>query len=314
MTRLSYILATDTYATIRPVVDRLRRQTIRQQLEVVLIAPSRSAVESALAHASEFSGIVVVEHPVEDLAQARAAGIRAASGAVVFIGETHSYPHPEMAERLLATCDQGFVCAVPGLGNANPGTVHSWAGFLSDYGPWLAVLPEGEIRFLPIYNAAFRRAALLDLGERLGFALAHGDELPLHLNAGGHRSYFVPSARLDHVNVAPIRDWMHERFIAGLLIAHHRSGRWTLARRALYVLASPAIPLVLLWRVLPGIRAAARTQPVPAGTLPLVVFGFLIKGVGELAGYLRLPSQEAELAMQEYEVHKLAYAGKAVSK
>ena len=35
---LSYVVVTDTYATIRGVVDRIRRQTIRDRIEVVLVA------------------------------------------------------------------------------------------------------------------------------------------------------------------------------------------------------------------------------------------------------------------------------------
>ncbi len=313
MIRLSYILATDTYTTIRPVVDRLRRQTVRQEIELVLIAPQRSLVEAALAHQDEFGGILIVEHPVDDLAEARALGIRGAAGAAVFVGETHSYPHPEMVERLLAAMEQGYQCAAPGMGNANPGSARSWAGFLSDYGLWWSTLPGGEIQRFMLYNAAFSRDALLALGERLAPALSHGDELPLRMAAAGHRIRFVPEARLDHVNVAVPRHWTYERYAAGRLIAFHRSRQWSMARRWFYALCSPAIPFVLMWRVLPGIAAAARGTPLPAGTLPLIAGGFLVKGAGELTGYLAGQVDEAERVMQEYEVHKLAYAGRGKS-
>ncbi len=309
MIRIAYVLATDTYATIRPVVERLRRQTIRLEMEVVLIAPAQSLVEAIFAHQVEFAAITVVEQPVEDLAEARAAGIRATKAPTVFIGETHSYPHPELAERLLAVCDRGFSCAAPGMGNANPASARSWAGFLSDYGCWTASLPAGEIGRFPIYNAAFDRAALLALGDRLAPALSHGDELPLLLGAAGHRIYFEPAARLDHVNVAPAGHWIYERYLSGLLIAHHRALRWSLARRSFYALCSPAIPLVLIWRVLPGVRAAMRRERVPAGTLPLLIAGFCVKGWGEFLGYLGWPAGHAEREMREYEVHKLSYAG-----
>ena len=309
MIELAYLLATDTYATVRPVIERLRRQTIRASIEVVLVAPTRGAIEELLAHQSEFGAIVLLEHPVEDLAAARAFGIAAASAPTIFIGETHSYPHPELAAHLLAARARGFACAAPGMGNANPLTARSWAGFLSDYARWSATLPGGEIFHFPIYNAAFDRAALLALGDRLAPALSHGDELPLRLQAAGHRTYFEPAARLDHVNVAPSGHWAKERFLSGLLIAHHRSRRWALPRRLFYALCSPAIPFVLMLRVIPGVRAALGQQSVPAGTVPLIVLGFFIKGFGEFLGYLGWPAESAEAGMQEYEVHKLAYAG-----
>lgn len=310
MTRLAYILATDNYTTIRPVIERLRGQTVRQEIEVVVVAPTRALVEPIFAHQAEFAAVTFVEDPMTDLAQARAAGIRATNAGTVFIGETHSYPHPEMVERLLNARDQGFTCVAPGMGNANPGSARSWAGFLADYGRWLAWLPGGEIDSFPIYNAAFDHAALWALGDRLGPSLSHGDEMQLRFTAAGHRTYFVPEARLDHVNVVPAGDWMHERFLSGLLIAHHRSRRWALARRWFYAVCSPAIPLVLMWRVLPGVRGSMAREPLPTGTLPLVVMGFLVKGAGEFTGYLGWPAEKAEAGMHEYEVHKLSYAGK----
>jgi hypothetical protein len=51
---LSVILATDTYATIRPVIARVRRQTIRDRIELVLVAPSADAVASVADHRDEF--------------------------------------------------------------------------------------------------------------------------------------------------------------------------------------------------------------------------------------------------------------------
>ncbi len=309
MIGLSYLLVTDTYTTVRPVIDRLRRQTIRASIEIVLVAPTRAAIDELLVHQSEFGALVLLEHPIEDLGAARAVGIAAASAPTIFIGETHSYPHPDLAALLLAARARGFACAAPGMGNANPRTARSWAGFLFDYGRWSATLPAGEIPHFPIYNAAFDRSALLALGDRLATSLSHGDELQLRLEAAGHRTCFEPAARLDHVNVAPPGHWVYERFLSGLLIAHHRSRPWALPRRWFYALCSPAIPFVLILRVIPGTRAALRQQSVPAGTLPLIALGFFIKGFGEFLGYLGWPAQRAEASMQEYEVHKLAYAG-----
>lgn len=308
MIQLAYLLVTDTYETVRPVIERLRRQTVRDDLEIVLVGPTRAAIEEALKHQSEFGAVVLVEHPIEDLGAARAVGIAAASAATIFIGETHSYPHPELSALLLAARARGFDCAAPGMGNANPRTARSWAGLLSDYGRWSAALPAGEIPHFAVYNVAFDRAALITLGDRLGPALSYGDELQRRFHTDGRRTWFEPAARLDHVNVAPAGHWAYERFLAGLLTAHHRSRSWPLARRWFYALCSPAIPFVLMFRVMPGTRAAMRHQPVPAGTLPLIALGFFLKGFGEFLGYLGCPAQRAEARMQEYEVNKLAYA------
>ena len=256
--KLAVVLVSDTYPTIRPVIDRLRRQTVRDQIEIVLVAPSAAAVRGVMTHREEFAGIRILENSATNLAVARAAGIRAATAPFVFVGETHSYPHPGFAEALIAGFSGPWSTVVPAFGNANPNGVLSWAGFLSDYGRWLAGMPSGEISDFPIYNAGFRRSVLLALGDRLAPAFAHGDELCIALRAACHKAYFEQAARLDHVNVASLRHWVTERFVAGVLTATYRSSRWSLGRRALYVLGSPMLPLVLSRRVLAGVWRTMR--------------------------------------------------------
>jgi hypothetical protein len=310
---LSVVLATDYFATIRPVIERLRRQTIRSRIEVVVVAPSKAAVSEILSFAQEFAGVQILETAVNSLAVARAMGIRASTGAFVFVGETHSYPHPGFAEALVGGLSETWSSITPGFGNANPNGVLSWAGFLSDYGRWVEGLPGGEIPESPIYNAAFRREALLGLGERLAPALGHGDEMPMSLRAAGHRAYFEPSARLDHVNVARPSDWLKERYCAGILIANQRARRWSLARRFLYVLGSPLIPAVLFWRILPGVWTTVRVKRLPLRTILVIGIGMAAKGLGEMAGYAGASTGKADKQMLEYELHKVAYAARGPS-
>ena len=311
--KLSVILATDTYQTIRPVVQRWRDQASRDQVELILIAPTADLVSAVLAHRDEFAAVKIVEDPVEDLAVARAAGIRAAKARFVFVGETHSYAQPGFAEAILSHYSGPWSVITPAFGNANPKGDLSWAGFLSDYGPWVEGLPPGELHHIPIYNAAFRRDALLALGDRLPRALSHGDELPNALRAAGHKAYFEATALLTHANVSPLSDWAKERFAAGILIANSRAQRWSLARRLFYILASPLIPAVLCWRVVPGVWRTVRRKGLPFSIVLWIVIGMIIKGLGELAGYAGVGVGSWHRLMHEYEVHRLAYVGPAPS-
>lgn len=42
---ISIVVVTDHFATIRRVVEHVRRQTIRDRVELVIVAPSRAALE-----------------------------------------------------------------------------------------------------------------------------------------------------------------------------------------------------------------------------------------------------------------------------
>jgi hypothetical protein len=307
--RLSIVLATDHYETIRPVVDRLRRQTVRDQLELVIVALGGQSLDLDRASLEGFGGVQLVNTDADlQFPAARAAGVRAATAPVVFIGETHSYPDPGWAEALIRAHDQSWAVVTPGFGNANPHGALSWSIFLLDYGRWLAGLPAGEIHISPTHNVAYKREVLLELGDTLDRALSHSDVLGIHLTSRGHRAYFEPTARIDHVNVSHPGAWVSERFLCGLLIAGQRAQRWSLLRRMVYLCGSPLIPFVVLARVTAGVRQARRHTRLPWGTLPGLVVAAMIAAMGEMVGYARGVSSAADRRMTEFELHKRRYA------
>lgn len=305
--QMSVVLVSDGYETIRPVIDRLAAQTAKERVEVVLVGPVGSEL-GAGTNPDGFAGVQVVDvdSPLA-LGDARAAGVRAASAPLVFIGETHSYPHPRMAEELIRTHAGPWAAVVPAFGNANPDGAASWAGFLSDYGAWTAAERPGEVRFAPMYNSSFRRSVLLEFGDRLGSALRGGDEMANGLRTRKHRVFFAPAARIDHVSVSSSRGWVHERYLAGRLIGGARARRWSWGRRLLYLCAAPLLPGVYLSRVRAGILAARRDRSLPLGTYPMLLVGALIKAAGEVIGYARGVGPNTDSRMTEYELHRTAY-------
>ncbi len=307
---ISFVLASNGYETIRPVIECLLRQTVKELLEVVLVTPSAEDMSPALAHREQFAAINIVQDPVADLATARAAGVRAVTAPFLFIGETHSFPHPELAEIILdAFANTGSACVVPAFYNANPQGALSWSGYILDYGRWAEGLPAGEIKTAPIYNAAYRSPILLDLGDELSSALGQSDELARRLTALGQRTLFDSRARIGHVNVSRPWPWVMNRLLGGNLIAANRSRQWSVARRVAYVGGAFLIPIVLLRRLLLGIRQTVRGKRLPLGTLPAILIGLILRAAGEALGYAGLLCGRAARGMHQYELHKLEYAG-----
>jgi hypothetical protein len=262
---------------------------------------------AAFAHAQ-----VVPVDSVERLATARTAGIRAASAPIVFVGETHTYPDDGWAEALLAPFDEQWTAVVPAIGNANPATAASCAAYLFDYARWGPSRSAGEMSDPLVYNTAYRRPALLALGDRLPDALEPHREVmwPL-LWASGHRALFAPAARIAHVNVGRLGWLLQEKFCSGVVLGMRRSDRWPVWRRLLYLLGSPLIPIVLLARVARDARPPVPAK-LPAGTLPTLVLCALAKTLGEVVGYLGivLPARAAQLTRME--IHKARYSGQDV--
>lgn len=309
--RLSVVLPTDSPATIRQVLALLGRQSVAKDTEVVLVTTDPQALERDTAGDDRFAAVRVVGvASLSPLGRARAAGIRAASGEFVFLGETHSYPGPGWAEALLSTARSGPWDAVAsGMDNANPATALSWAGFLADYARWSCELPAGEIGEAPIYNTLYRREVLLGVGESLGEMLSHGDSLRRELQGRGCRSFLQPSARLAHVNIDVLLPCVRERILAGILIGTQRAGRWPWWRRLAYAGGSVLIPAVLVGRMLPAARQVARVRSLPRGSMLLLLPLGCLKALGEMLGYLGLGRPVHAQAMDHLEVRKLDYVG-----
>jgi Glycosyl transferase family 2 len=304
---LSVVLATDTYERGRKVIDTLARQTITDRIELILVTTSADEVRTAAAGLGFHSVKVVPANSIVPLSAARAIGVRAASAPYVFIAETHAYPDPDTAEKLVELLSREWSLVVPGFRNANPRNGISWSGFLSDYGAWSRVLPAGETQRAPAHDTAFRRSVLMEFGDRLEQALSFGDELYVGMHARGHRAWFEPTAGIQHVNIDRIGHWVRERYLSGVLIGGNRSSKWTWSRRLLYVCASPLIPFVVLSRVQRGVREVSRREHLPVGTIPAIVGGIILKVAGEVRGYLLGAKHEHETGMTAFEVRKLAF-------
>lgn len=305
--QLSVILVTDTYARVAVAIESWRKQTIADRVELVLVTTSADELRARTRALSGLHSIQVVETAsIDSLSPARGIGVRRAKAPFVFIGETHAYPDPNLAASSVEALSGEWSVVVPGFRNANPETGLSRAGFLSDYGAWLQGLPAGGIERTPSYNAAFRRSVLLEFGDRLEHAITFGDELFLGLKARGHRAYFDPTIAIEHVNLSRLGPWMHERFLAGVLIGGYRSQRWPWSRRIAYAAATPLIPFVILSRMWSGVREAGRTQRLPSGTTPMIVLGAFVKAAGEFRGYLAGTGTTADVIMTRYEIRKLS--------
>ena len=306
--RLSVVVVTDHYRTIRRLVSCLREQTVRDQIEVVIVAPAGVDLGLDPEALEGFAGIRMVHvEQVNPMSAGRAAGVRAATAPIIFLGETHSFPHPQLAQTLIEAHSQPWDVVVPGLANANPESALSWACFLMDYGQWFEALPAGEIPGGPTWNVAYKKGLLMEIGDGLDSALSHGDDLAVALRARGHRAYFEPAAKLDHANISQPVWWFQQRYLCGRMVAASRRARWPRSKRLMYICASPLIPFVVLSRLIRPLKFLARSGTLPVATAPLLVLGAIARTMGEVVGYARGPGTRSQDRMDEYELHKLRF-------
>ena len=287
---MSVVLVTpDDYDTIRKTVHHLREQTIRERLEIVIVAPSLNDLGLAVADLEDFLRFRVVEFgTIKSTGAAIAAGVEQASAPIVAYAEEHSYPEPGWAAALIEAHRDSWAGVGAVLANANPGCLTSWANFFMDFGPWVDPAAAGQMDRLPWHHTSYKRSLLLGYGQRLAGMLETEGILHADLQAQGHRLYLEPAAKTRHVNLSQLSSFIRGEFHGGRLFgaARARHGRWSALRRLLYAGGLPLVPLLRAPRILRDIRRAGRQRELLPRILPLLMIGLVAHTIGEAVGYI----------------------------
>ncbi len=236
--------------------------------------------------------------------QARAGAVRAARGAVVAFLEEHTLALPGFGEALLRAHAGPFAGVGPAMANANPGVGSSDIAGLLAYGYFYPPCGRGEAEFLPGHNASFKREALLGLGGDLDRLLRSDLVLQARLRARGQRLLLEPAAVLAHRNEVTLRSRALGVFLwyRNYAVLRAVEGRWSAWRRALYVAATPVLPLYFLAHFSGFV---ARRRRAHLGLLlrnvPYVLASMLAGAAGQALGLLLGPG-DAEARFTRFEL------------
>jgi Glycosyl transferase family 2 len=297
------VITPDRFDTISTVVRHLNAQSVRQALEIVIVAPAAEVIPSDAQALRGFHGVRVVPFAsvASSTAAARVAGVYAARAPIVAFVEDHSFPQAGWAEALIAAHRGPWAAVGPAVGNANPGSAISWANLLIEYAPWMD--PDGAraVEHLPGHNSSYKRAILLEYGPALEGMLEAESILHWDLRAQGYQLYMEPAAKTLHMNFSGIVESIRLRLHGGRLFAAARARRWPMARRLAYAAAAPLIPIVRLRRILAQ-TGRRRYAMLPRGALTALLTLLMCDGAGEFAGYLLGAGGEAARA-GEFEFH-----------
>ena len=290
MADMSVIVITpDNYETIRPLMNHLLAQTVRDCLEVVLVGPSLHQLQPDPGVRNRFSGFQMVNYPVgESETHARVAGIRAASAPVVALTEDHSFPQPGWARALIEAHRQSVAAVGPMMQNANPDSRVSRANLCIEYADWLGTRPTGMVSHLPGHNSSYKRDVLLAYGNELPRWLEAETVLHWDLGSKGHPLYLEPNAFVKHLNFSRLYPSLELRFYSGRQFAGRRADNWPVWQRVVYAVAAPLIPLVRLLRIFDVLKADAGTNGQGFSSfIAVVMLLLLFDAMGEMVGYIR---------------------------
>lgn len=280
------VISPDTYGTVRKTIRRLRAQSVCHQLEIVLVLPSARTAQVDHAELADFFGSHVVEvGDMTSTARARAFGVKRATAPVVAFVEDHAFPAKGWAEALIQAHRRPWAAVGPMMANANPRSLVSWVNLIIEYAEWLEPVPAGVADHLPGHNGSYKRAVLLEYGDRLEAMLEAESILQWDLRERGHQLYLEPAAKTYHQNFSAPLSWIALRLDGGRLFAAARARNWSPWRRLVYACSAPLIPFVRFRRILGELHRPGRGRHLMPRLLPLLFMGLVVDGTGEMIGY-----------------------------
>ena len=282
------LVSLDAYARLRLTMTALMAQTARRGLEIVIVAPSSDSLNLEEGDMQEFHSFQVVDiGTIRSTGGAVAAGFQRARASVVAYAEEHSYPFPTWAEALLRAHQKPWGAVGAAVANANPGAL-SWAHLFADFGPCVKPASGGITSHLAWHHVSYKRELLSEYDlEQLGDLLETEGFLLRAIENMGRQLYFEPAAESNHVNASTFHGLIQCEFLGGRLFAaaRVRHEAWSPARRLLYMLGSPLVPLLRLGRTVREMRRAGRFDQLVPQILPGVLTALLAHCFGEILGY-----------------------------
>ncbi|MCS6953511.1 MAG: glycosyltransferase family 2 protein [Bryobacterales bacterium] len=268
----------------------LEGQVAEARAETIVVAAGPP--ERAERIRTAFPWVRVMHHPgPATVPQLRRLGVMAAQGELVGIIEEHCVAEPGWIVEAQATHSSGHYGAVGGpvLDNGYKRR-RDWVVYFCEYSGFLPPFPDREYAELNGANIAYRRRVLLEHADLLekGFW-----EAALHpvLLAKGIRFRAAPRMRVRHCGPFPFGYYLRQRYLFSRAFAGARRELLAPQSRLAYLVAAPAVPLLLLLRMARRVGHDARLKREFVRTLPWIAVALTVYAAGEWVGYAAGPGQ-----------------------
>jgi Glycosyl transferase family 2 len=309
---MSVVIATpDCYETIRKTIGHLRTQTVKHQLEIIIVAPSASLLHLEESELKGFCQFRVVEvGRVISIGSANAKGIRQASAPIVALAEDHAFPAPGWAEALIAAHRRPWAAVGAVIRNPNdPQNVVAWADFLIGFGEFLAPGESGVVERLPGNNSSYKRVVLLEYGTCLETMMETESLIHHDLREKGYQIYLESAAQISHLNFELMSSFLSVKYLSGRVVGAARARGWPLFYRLFYICGTPLIPFVRYRRLKNRWDFLRECRSLPWGVMVIAWCGLLVSATGEMIGCCFGAGRAVE-QRAKYEFHRISHLAK----
>lgn len=283
---LSVIIASvNGYPYIARCLRSLEEQRAKACAEVIVVEGSGDDTARRIAEEYPWATVIPLSVP-RPIPQLRSLGIRRARAGIVVTTEDHCLFDENWYERILQAHRVHPHPAIGGaVENGSRRRLVDWAAYICEYGKFMLPFPPGPAPDLPGPNVSYKREVL---EEVCGDLLDQGVwENLLHerLLSKGMELWVEPSIVVYHAKTFGFWEFLAQRYHFGRSFGAGRVARAPLSTRAFFVVISPLLPPLFLWRYARAFIGKRRFIGEFIRTLPLLVLFAAAWSVGEFLGY-----------------------------
>ena len=220
----------------------------------------------------------------ETVPQLRCIGAQQARGEIVAIIEEHCLAAENWLAALSASFSSNYVAVGGPVDFRKDSRLRDWITYFVEYNSYLPPWPDGDTFNVGSANAAYKRETLLSnlavLNEGYWEAALHPKLL-----AEGKKFRSVPSMIVYHRGPFDYFYYLRQRYLFSRAFSGARRGTISAAQRTFYLLAAPAIPLLLLSRIASRVFAKKCYPNKFLLSLPLLIPAMTSYVAGEWMGY-----------------------------
>ncbi len=282
---LSVIMTADGPPANGPVLlVAAAAKRVEPGVEIILVYSSDEARSEEIER--KYSGFIVIRLPgATTLPALLGAGLARARGDIIAITDMTC----EVAEDWASEILKAHAAPHPVIGGSvEPDGLRrlvNWAAYFCDYGQFMRPLAEGTVTELPGNNISIKRWAL-ERGKEFVAPQFWKTYWCRRIQADGIRLHSTASIIVYYRKSFRLVPYLLHRFHNGRCFAGMRLRQLSPLRRACYVAAAPALPIVLTARMLRKTLGKRRRLAELALSFPISLLAILAWALGELCGYL----------------------------
>ena len=295
MRDLSIVVASHGAAgALADCLSSLRRQNPDGRAEIIVADDSTG--RSLKSIEEQFPDVRVVNGSRPALVpELWARGAEAARGRAIAFTTADFVPAPDWIAQIRRHHALGYQAVGGAIENGARSSVVQWAvyfcryaAFMPPFAPQAAVQIAGD-------NASYQRSAL----ERCADLTAQGFweyAVNERLRRDGGVLLLTPALRVTHASAPRAWQFCRQRFAHGRVFGAQRAAAASTGRRAVYLVAFPTIPCVVLAKIARRVVAKRRHFGAFLRALPLVILFTFAWAGGEALGYLHGSLGRADLS------------------